>query len=67
MSSNMNNMMAILLLASAMIMIGALVAIPIIEQEAQARGPPAKAQAILSADPHERGTIASGGCGHGCG
>jgi hypothetical protein len=42
------------------------------EQSVQARGPPEKAQAILSTPPGERGSVASsshntGGCGHMCG
>jgi hypothetical protein len=40
-------------------------------QEAAAQGPPGKAQAILAADPDERGAAASegksGGCGRGWG
>ena len=32
-------------------------------REVQAQGPPAKAQAILAAEPSERGTVASGGTG----
>jgi hypothetical protein len=37
-------------------------------QEAAAQGPPAKAQAILAAEPHDRGQVASGGQGGGgCG
>ncbi len=43
-------------------------------QQVQAQGPPAKAQAILAAEPSQRGDVASGGqggggglCGHMCG
>ncbi len=59
--------MAIFFVAFAVVVIGGLIAIPIMEQEAQARGPPAKAQAILAAEPSERGAVASGGQGgDGC-
>ncbi len=36
-------------------------------QEVDAQGPPPKAQLILSTPPSERGAVASGGQGGGCG
>jgi hypothetical protein len=59
-----NTALAIVLIAFAVVLIGGLVVIPAI-QEAQAKGPPAKAQAILAAEPSERGAVASGGQGGG--
>jgi hypothetical protein len=52
-------------LAVAMLVAAALIAIPAL-QEVEARGPPPKAQAILAAEPRERGSVASGGNGGGC-
>ncbi len=46
--------------AVSVLVAGLLIAVPAI-QEVQAQGPPAKAQAILAAEPRERGTVASGG------
>ncbi len=64
--TDVNTALAIAFIAVAVVLIGALVVIPAI-QEAQARGgPPPKAQAILSTPPSERGAVASGGHG-GCG
>jgi hypothetical protein len=42
------------------------IAIPFV-QSVQAKGPPTKAQAILAAEPKQRGSVASGGQGGGCG
>ncbi len=52
--------------AVSVLVAGLLIAVPAI-QEVQAQGPPAKAQAILAAEPRERGTVASGGQGGGHG
>jgi hypothetical protein len=48
-------------------LVAGLIAIPVLEQSVLAKGPPEKAQAILSADPKDRGSVASGRCGHACG
>ena len=47
-------------------LVAGLIAIPVIEQSVQAKGPPAKAQIILSTEPKQRGSVASGGQGGGC-
>jgi TRAP-type C4-dicarboxylate transport system permease small subunit len=44
----------------------AVLTLPSLVQEVQAQGPPAKAQAILAAEPSERGTVASGDHGRPC-
>ncbi len=47
-----------LVIAAAMVF-----AFPTTVQEVHAQGPPAKAQAILAAEPGDRGAVASGGQG----
>ncbi|MDQ3902291.1 MAG: hypothetical protein M3247_01365 [Thermoproteota archaeon] len=63
---------AMALVAGATMVLTFFVTIPV--QEVHAQGPPAKAQAILAAEPSQRGDVASGGqggggglCGHMCG
>jgi hypothetical protein len=60
-----NYVMLAIMLAFGVFLVAGLVVVPTIE-EVQAKGPPAKAQAILAAEPRERGTVASGGQGGGC-
>jgi hypothetical protein len=57
-------MVAIFVALGATLLAG-MIAIPVLEQSVQAKGPPEKAQAILAAEPRDRGSVASGGQG-GC-
>jgi hypothetical protein len=57
-------MVAIFVAVGATLVAG-LIAIPVLEQSVLAKGPPSKAQAILAAEPKERGSVASGGQGGG--
>ena len=51
--------------ALSVVLVAGLVVIPVLEQSVLAKGPPEKAQAILAAEPKQRGAVASGGQGGG--
>ncbi len=57
--------MIAIFVALSIVLVAGLVAIPVLEQSVKARGPPEKAQVILSIEPSERGSVASSGHG-GC-
>ena len=62
---NTNTLMLAIFIALGVVLVAGLIAIPVLEQSVLAKGPPEKAQAILAAEPKQRGAVASGGQG-GC-
>jgi hypothetical protein len=61
-----NQLTVAIFVAVGATLVAGLIAIPVIEQSVLAKGPPEKAQAILAAEPKQRGSVASGGQGGGC-